>query len=134
MIGKPLSERYELGRLDPAKAGAILEEILPTQAKPLVEVRAQDAKMVACLVVRADKLALQLCRDLGFDMRPDGTAVFGLLGADAAKLFVRLPDHQRKWLATPCGPRETKVLLVAGGIALLSLETHDGKVAISAVP
>jgi hypothetical protein len=90
--------------------------------------------MIACLVVRADKLALRLCRDLGFDMRPGGTAVFGLLGPDAARLFPRLAEQQRKWLETPCRPRETKVLLVAGGVALLSLETSEGKVEITAVP
>ena len=90
--------------------------------------------MIACLVVQADKVALRFCRELGFDMRPGGTGVFGLLGADAARLFPRLPESQRTWLEAPCAARETKVLLVAGGIALLSLAIQDGKVAISAVP
>jgi hypothetical protein len=133
MIGKSLRERYELGQLDEANAVAVLKEMLASHAKPLVEVRAQDARMIACLVVRADKAALRLCRELGFDLRPGGTSVFGLLGRDAARLFVRLPEHQRSWLEAPCGPRETKVLLVAGGTALLSLETHEGRVAITAV-
>lgn len=133
MIGKPLSQRYELGGLEPDKAAAVLEAQLATHAKPLVEVRAQDAKMVACLVVQADKLAARLCRDLGFEIRPGGTAVFGLLGADAARLFSPLSEAQRAWLAEPSGARETKVVLVAGGIALLSLVAEGGKVAISAV-
>jgi hypothetical protein len=133
MIGKSLRERWELGSIDAETAVARLKDMLPTQAKPLVEVRARDARMIACLVVRADKPELRLCRELGFDMRPGGTAVFGLLGEDAAHLFARLTEHQRAWLATPCGPRETKVLLVAGGIALLSLETEGGKVNIAAV-
>ncbi len=133
MIGKSLNERFELGPLDGARATSILEAQLATQARALVEVRAQDAKMIACLVVDADKRAVRLCRELGFDMRPDGTAVFGLLGADAARLFPRLTDDQRTWLEQPCGARETKVLLVAGGIALLSLVTQDGRVSVNAI-
>lgn len=133
MIGKSLRERYALGPLAEDTAVATLKEQLATHAKLLVEVRAQDPRMIACLVVRADRAALRLCRALGFDMKPGGTGVFGLLGDDAARLFGELPPHQRTWLATACGPRETKVLLVAGGTALLSLETEGGKVAITAV-
>src|SRR5262245_55277477 len=100
MIGKSLRERWELGRIDAETPVSRLKDMLATHAKPLVEVRARDARMIACLVVRADKPALRLCRELGFDMRPGGTAVFGLLGEDAARLFAQLSEHQRAWLAT----------------------------------
>ena len=69
---------------------------------------------------------------LGFEVKRGGSGVFGLLGDDAAKLLTQLTSAERKWLATPCGPRETKVFLVAGGTALLSLETEGGKVVIKA--
>lgn len=134
MIGKSLRERHTLGALSEERAVTVLKEMLASQAAHLVEVRAQDARMIACLVVRADPPSLRLCRTLGFDVKRGGTCVFGLLGDDAARLFTELPAHQRSWLEAPCGPRETKVLLVAGGTALLSLETHDGKVAITAFP
>lgn len=110
-----------------------MNEMLVSQAQPLVQVRAQDARMVACLVVRASAATVRLCDSLGFRMRPGGTGVFGLLGADAARLFAPLPPPQRSWLETPCGPRETKVLLLAGGIALFSLEAREGKVVVTAV-
>jgi len=134
MIGKSLSERHTLSALPPERAVAVLTSMLASQARHLVEVRAQDAGMVACLVVRADKLSVRVCRDLGFRLKLGATAVFGLQGTDAATLFPALPEAQRTWLETPCGPRETKVLLIAGGTALLSLETADGKVAITALP
>ncbi|MBX3206593.1 MAG: hypothetical protein KF764_16085 [Labilithrix sp.] len=134
MIGKSLRERWELGQLDADKAVALLKQMLGSHAEPLVEVRRKDARMIACLVVGADKPTLRLCRELGFEMRPGGTGVFGVLGGDAARLFDTLPEPRRAWLEAPCGPRETKVLLVAGGIALLSLETSDGAVTITAVP
>lgn len=135
MIGKSLRERYEryeLGMLSAERAVAVVTEVLASQAEHLVRVRAKDARMIACLIVRADKPTLRLCRELGFDVRPGGSGVFGLLGTDAARLFDKLPSHQRTWLETSCGPRETKVLLVAGGTALVSLETNEGKVAVSA--
>lgn len=134
MIGKSLRERWELGQIDPDEAALVLKEQLASHARPLVEVRAQDPRMIACLVVRADKAALRVCRGLGFEMKPNASAVFGLLGADAARLFTQLSDRERAWLETACGPRETKVLLVAqGGLALLSLETSDGKLTVTAV-
>ncbi|HVJ93440.1 MAG TPA: hypothetical protein VM580_26745, partial [Labilithrix sp.] len=76
---------------------------------------------------------LRLCRELGFEMKAGGSGVFGLLGSDAARLFPRFSGSQRTWLETPCGPRETKVLLVAGGLALVSLESAEGAVTIRAV-
>jgi hypothetical protein len=131
MIGKSLRERYALGPLAEDVAIATMKELLATHAKLVVDVRAQDPRMIACLVVRADKPTLRLCRSLGFEMKLGGTGVFGLLGEDAARLFAELPAQGRAWLETPCGPRETKVLLVAGGTALLSLETSEGKVTIT---
>jgi hypothetical protein len=134
MIGKSLRDRYALGLLPPDRAIAALEAALPSQAAHLVAVRAKGASMVACLVVSADRATIRLCRTLGFDVNPGGAGVFGLLGADAARLFAHLSEERRAWLAAPSGPRETKVLLIAGGAALLSLTTNDGKVAITAAP
>lgn len=134
MIGKSLRDRYSLGALADDRAVAVLREVLASHGKPLVEVRAKDAKMIACVVVRADKLAVKQCRALGLDVKPGATAVFGLLGVDAARLFEQLTEAQKTWLETPCGPRETKVLLVAGGLALLSITTADGRVEITAAP
>ena len=134
MIGKSLRERHGLGALSAERAIALFNEALHAQAEHLVQVRAQDARMIACLVVRADAATVRLCRTLGFDVKQGGTGVFGVLGSDAARLFAHLPPHKRAWLEAPCGPRETKVLLVAGGTALLSLETNEGKVDLTAVP
>ncbi len=136
MIGKSLNERYgKLLPLAPEDAVARLEEVLAARAKDVVEVRAQDERAIACVVLRADAGAVRLVRDLGLDVKPGGTAVFGLLGPDAAKAFeTTLPQHQREWLARPCGARETKVLLLAGGIALLSIVAEGGKVSVAAVP
>jgi hypothetical protein len=134
MIGKSLNDRYTVGTLAPARAVAVVREMLGSQAAHLVQVRAQDARMIACLVVRADPPSVRLCRSLGFEVKRGGTGVFGLLGEDAAGLFPQLPPDHRSWLEAPCGPRETKVLLVAGGLALVSLETDGGKVTVTAVP
>jgi hypothetical protein len=132
MIGKSLRERHTLGPLPSERAVALLTDALRTHAALLVEVRAQDPRMIACLVVRADAPSIRLCRDLGFAVKRGGSGVFGLLGDDAAQLLAQLTESEREWLATPCGPRETKVFLVAGGTALLSLETEGGKVVIKA--
>lgn len=134
MIGKSLRDRHALGLVPAASAIAALEAALPSQAALLVEVRARGASMIACLVVAADPATVRLCRTLGFDVKERGTGVFGLTGVDAARLFAHLPADKRAWLEAPCGPRETKVLLLAGGAALLSLETNEGKVTITAVP
>lgn len=134
MIGRSLNQRYgNITPLSPEAAVARLEQLLALRAEDVVRVRAEDARAVACCVVDADEGAVRACRTLGLDMKPGGTAVFGLLGADAAKTFTSLPPHQRGWLETPCAPRETKVLLLAGGIALLSLVTEGGKVRVSAL-
>ncbi len=133
MIGKPLSHRYVLGVLPSERAVATMTDLLAAQAAPLVEVRKQGPHMVACLVSRADQAAVRLCRRIGIAMKRDATGVFGLAGPDAAGLLPELSDAQRASLAVPCGPRETKVVLVAGGIALLSVEAHGGKVTVTAV-
>jgi hypothetical protein len=134
MIGKSLSDRHGRGFLPDEQAVALMNEMLASHAAPLVQVRAQDARMVACLIVRADEPAVRLCRSLGFEMKLNGTGVLGLLGADAARFFAHLPSHQRAWLEAPCATRETKVVLLAGGTALISLETRDGKVVVTPVP
>jgi hypothetical protein len=134
MIGKSLRQRYALGALAPDLAVALVTEALPSQAPHLVKVRAQDPRMIACLVVRADDASVRFCRGLGFDVKRGGTFVFGLLGADAARLFRDLPAHQRAWLEGACGPRETKVFLIAGGTALLSLEVEGGNVRVTPLP
>ncbi|MDB4936814.1 MAG: hypothetical protein JWP87_3786 [Labilithrix sp.] len=134
MIGKSLRERHTLSALPEERAVAVLRSMLASQAGHLVEVRAQDPRMIACLVVRADEASIRLCRALGFRVKKGGTGVFGMHGTDLVGFLPDLASHQRAWLETPCGPRETKVFLVAGGTALLSVETNEGKVAISAVP
>ncbi len=134
MIGKSLSERYTLGMLAPDQAVSLMEGLLASHGKPLVEVRARDPRMVACLVARADDASVRFCRTLGFRLSRGGTGVFGLVGTDAARVFADLPEQQRTWLETPCGPRETKVVLVTDGKrALLSIDTSEGKVSIRAV-
>ena len=134
MIGKSLRERHGLGALPSERAIALMNEVLDAQAPHLVEVRMHDARMIACVVVRADAATLRFCHELGFAVKEGGTGVFGLLGADAARLFVHLPIAHRAWLEVPCGARETKVMLISGGTALLSLETIHGKVTVTPFP
>jgi len=134
MIGKSLRERNTLSALSPERAVAALTAVLPSQAKHLVQVRAQNERMIACVFVAADKPSVRLCKELGFYLKPGATAVFGLLGEDAARVIPDLDDARRAWLEAPCGPRETKVFLVAGGTAFLSIETNGGKVTVTALP
>ncbi len=134
MIGKTLNERHTVGPLPPAKAIRILSERLASQATHLVAVRAKGPRMIACLVVEASKPVVRLCRALGVDVTYLGTGVFGLLGDDASRLFDTMAPHRRAWLEASCGPRETKVLLLAGGTALLTLTTDGGKVTVTALP
>lgn len=130
MIGKSLQERHGLGSLDGARAVVLLQELLGSHAKPIIEVRAQGEDMVACVVAHADEASVRLCRRLGFDLRPGGVGVFGIRGQDAGSLIPGLPGAA--WLSSPCGPRETKVLLIAEGrTAVLSIESADGKVTIT---
>lgn len=131
MIGKSLSERFTLCPLAPDKAVDIMKGLLASHGRPLVEVRARDPRMVAFAVARADEASVRFCRSLGFRLSPGGTGVFGLLGSDAAGLLRDFPEHHRTWLEIPCAVRETKVVLIAGGRALLSVDTSDGKAVIS---
>lgn len=135
MIGRSLTERYE-GRvlLSSEQAIAAARQALSTQAENLVRVRRQDPRMIAFVVLQADDAAVELCRSLGLDMKPGGSAVFGLLGPDAAGALPRVSAHQRTWLETPCGARETKMALFAGGFALCSVEIDGGNVTVSPVP
>ena len=133
MIGRSLNERFVLGLIPEARAVALLEEEMPTQTAHLVEIRAQDPRMIAVLFVRADPRTVKLCRDLGMEIEAGATAVMGLLGDDAARLFPTLPEADRAWLREPCGARETKILLIGGGRALLSLVIDQGKVTVTAV-
>lgn len=134
MIGKSLRERNTLSALSAERAVTVLTDVLPSQAKHLVQVRAQDERMIACVFVAADKPSVRLCKELGFHLKSGATAVFGLLGEDAARVLPALAESRRAWLEAPCGPRETKVFLVAGGTAFLSIETNDGKVTVTALP
>jgi hypothetical protein len=129
MIGKTLSQRHAPGPLAPERATEVMREALATQAENLVRVRAQGAEMVAFLVVRADAASLRVGRALGFELKRGGTVVFGLRGADAARLLAGstdVTDAQRAWLEAPSGPRETKVYVMAEGTALVTLEIAGG--------
>jgi len=134
VIGKGLKARFEVGRLEPAKAAASLGAELQAFARPLVEVRARGAEMIACLVLRADRATTKLCRGLGLDLRAGASAVFGLPGRDAARLFTLFDEEERAWLEAPSAARETKVLLLAGGAALLSIHAEGGQVTVTSTP
>src|SRR3954471_25049770 len=113
MIGKSLQERHGVRSLDGDRAAVLLQELLASHARPIVEVRARGEGMIACVVAHADEASVRMCRQLGFDLRLGGVGVFGILGEDAARLIPGLPGAA--WLASPCGPRETKGLLIAEG-------------------
>lgn len=131
MIGKPLSERFALGLVPGPRAIALLEEAMATQSRHLVEIRARGATMIAVLFVNADRQAVKVCRDLGMSLEMGATAAMGLEGDDVARLFPTLPEAERAWLREPCAARETKVLLISGGRALLSVTIADGKATAS---
>jgi len=134
MIGKSLRERNTLSALSAERAVAVLTDVLPSQARHLVQIRARNERMIACVFVAADKPTARLCKELGFHLKSGATGVFGLLGEDAARVLPALDESRRAWLEAPCGPRETKVFLAAGGTAFLSIETIDGKVTVTALP
>ena len=131
---EPKSGAYALGRLDDARAVRSLTDALPTMGKDIIEVRARGRQMIACLVVRANLGGVRLCRSIGLEVRRGATCVFGLSGEDAARVFTPLSPRERAWLDAPSAPRETKVLLIAGGLSLLSVLARDGRVQISALP
>jgi hypothetical protein len=126
MIGKSLSARYTLSPLAPDVAVAALKDALSSHGKLLVEVRASDPQMLACLIVRADEAAVRFCRTLGFRMRPGGSGVFGLRGEDAARVVPGLSPAEQAFVQTPCTVRQTKVLLISDGRALLSIDIEEG--------
>lgn len=134
MIGKSLNERFGARRMLPAdRAVEILRGVLDAQAPYIVRVRSADPRMIACVIVDADDAAVRTCKSFGLAMEKGGDGVLGLLGADAARVFPELAGAEpRAWLEAPCAERETKVLLVAGGLGLLSIETRDGKVTVTA--
>jgi hypothetical protein len=134
MIGKSLHERNTLSALPAERAVAALTAALPPLARSLVQVRAKDERMIACVFVAADRPSVRLCKELGFHLKSGATGVFGLLGEDAVRVLPDLDDARRAWLEAACGPRETKVFLVAGGTAFLSLEISEGKVTVTALP
>ena len=136
MIGKSLNARFgNLANLTEAEAASRLEELLrsPERAEDIVRVRTRNPAAVAVVVSRADAGAIRACRSLGLDVKPGGTAVFGLVGSDAARVFPALTETQRTWLEGAASARETKVILLASGIALLSLVAEAGKVAVASV-
>jgi hypothetical protein len=130
MIGKSLRARYELVDLSAPRAKSLLNEALRTLAKDVVAVRARGEHMVACVVVSADRVTLRACLALGLEIKEGKSGVFGLSGDDFATLFPELSPSRLEWLAAPAGPRETKVFLLAGGLALLSLTIEGGKVTV----
>ncbi len=132
MIGKSLRQRHALPVLPEARAVATVREVMATHAKDLVLVRAQDARMVACVVVPNDPGALRACETLGLAVKPGYTAVFGVLGGDVARLMPALAKAQLDWLAEPAAVRETKVLVLGegGALALVSLTVESGQVRV----
>ena len=78
MIGKKLSQRYGLGRLSDEVAIAELRAVLGTHARPLLEVRAKDAAMIAVVVVRADEAST---RALGIELDAGARACRARRGA-----------------------------------------------------
>jgi hypothetical protein len=135
MIGKPLSERYgvQLRPLGSDEAVAIVRERLDADGAALVQVRARDPLLVACLFVRAGAAEVRLCRELGLELALGGSGVVGLLGVDAARLFAKLAPERRAWLERRSEARETRVLLFAGGVGMVSVLAETGKVEIRAV-
>lgn len=133
MIGRSLNERHLPARLAPDVAEATLRAALDAHARALVDVRRQDPALVAVLVLAADKPAGRLCKSLGFEVRPGGSGVFGVPGDALARLLAPLLDAEAAWLAAAAGARETKLLLVAGGLALASVEAADGRVDVRVV-
>lgn len=129
MIGKSLTERSSFGPLSLADTERLAKEIVASHARAIVETRAKSAKMVVCAVVRAEGLTLRVCKNLGFDLKRGASAVFGVRGDDVPSAFPELgPDHHA-WLAVPSVDRETKMIVLSGGYAVLGLKIEGGSVA-----
>jgi hypothetical protein len=56
------------------------------------------------------------------------------LGTDLVRLIAGLTQPQIEWLVAPAGERETKVLLLAGGLGLVSVHTEAGRVRVDPAP
>ena len=131
MIGRSLSERHGVpSMLSASEATTALTAALPTHGQHLVEVRAQD--MIAVVVLDAHAGSQKLLEDIGLSLETGRSAVFGLAGVDAAKTFASL--NQRAWFEAPLGPRETRVVLVTTGLALVSIEVASGKTTMRVLP
>lgn len=128
MIGKGLHDRHDLPALDGVLARQRMEEAMVQLGKAIVEVRSRDPEMVACVVLRADDAAVRLCKKLGLRIKPSGSAVFGLLGKDAGAVLGTRARARKEWLATPSSAKETKAVLVAGGIAFFTIVVEGGRV------
>lgn len=133
VIGKPLSARLSFGPLSSDDATRLAREVLRTHAAPIVEVRRKGAGMVVVCVLRADGLTLRVCKNLGFDLRRGSSAVFGVLGEEAARAFPELGEARLGWLAEPSGPRQTKLLVLSGGFALVAVEAEGSAVSVTHV-
>ncbi len=134
MLGRSLNARYALSALAAARAVSLLTQAMSTHAQEIVAVRARDASMVACVVVRADRLTVRTCRALGLEIKEGASGVFGLEGRDAARLFQGLRPHQIAWLEDAAKARETKVLLLSGAYALVSVVADAGDVTLDVLP
>ncbi len=131
MIGKPLSQRQGvLTMLSAEEATAALAAALKAQGRHIVEVRAQQ--MVAIVVLDAHPASQKLLEGIGLSLQSGSSAVFGLAGADAANTFASL--NHRGWFEAALGPRETKVVLVTTGLALVSIEIEGGKTSMRVLP
>ena len=74
-------------------------------------------------------------RDFGIDVKPHGTAVFGMTCADAIAAFEQSDIATRRWLAQPPDRDSIKVFLIAGdGTVLLTLRFDKGTVWVSWEP
>lgn len=128
MIGKSLRERMSFGPLSVSDTERLCKEVVASHARALVETRAKSPRMVVCAVVRAEGLTLRVCKNLGFDLKRGATAVFGVRGEDVPAAFPELGPPRHEWLAVPSRDRETKLLVLSGGFALVGLRIEDGVV------
>jgi len=128
MIGKSLRERATFGPLSAAETERLCREVVASHPRAIVETRAKSPRMVVCAVVRATGLTLRVCKSLGFDIKKGASAVFGVLGEDVPAAFPELGAERHGWLAVPSEERETKMLVLSGGFALVALRIGSGGV------
>lgn len=131
MIGRSLKERHGvLPLLPPDRAREALSSAMPKHGPDLVEVRKQG--LIAVMVLDAHDGSIRLLESIGLQIAPGGSAVFGLAGPDAAEMFPSL--NQRAWFEAPLGPKETRVVLVTAGLALVSIDVEPGGAVIRVAP